>query len=328
MRSKNICFYSVVALLILSFLELSAARGKHKKPQQRARSSKIVAFMQVRNEENIIAQSLRCLLNYVDAMVILDDASTDSTPFILMELQKELPIVEIIFNKESAWEAGRESDNQQQMLEAARRAGGTHFIFMDADEIISANCLTNGYLRSFILSLQPGEKAALRFLNLWRSPYKYRSDKSPYGNGAYRPIIFCDYPGASYEQSFLHGARYPEPLPGKLHQLPEQYVVLHFQFVNWNNLLAKQAWYRCLEHVKGIQSVADINKRYRDSKNEKKISLKRINTDWLSGYKNFDVAVYDLPVQWRTQQVNDWFDQYGKDFFKDLDIWDVNWENA
>ena len=31
------------------------------------------------------------------------------------------------------------------------------------------------------------------------------------------------------------------------------------------------------------------------------------------------------PDNWRKQQVNEWFDELGKNYFEELDIWDVDW---
>jgi hypothetical protein len=254
---------------------------------------------------------------------VLDDGSTDSTSSILENLKTELPIVEIIQNEISEWETGRESNNLQKLLEAGRRAGGTHFILMDADEIISANALKDNLLRKIILSLKPGDVIALEWIPLWRSPFYYRVDDNCYVKGD-KHIIFCDTGSASYTTSYIHGARLPSDLRGKLIKL-SQFVLLHFQFVNWNNLLEKQAWYRCLEHVKKIQSPVAINNRYRRSKDEKGIQLRPVRPEWFAEYENFDYEIYNLPVKWRKQQVLKWFAHYGIEYFKGLDIWDVDW---
>lgn len=318
-------YFQEIRMKRLSYVILLALYGNLGFYTHAKQKYKIVAYMQVRNEENIIEQALRCLSYYVDAMVILDDASTDTTPAILERLRHELPIERIIYNETSAWLTGGESDSMQKLLQNARDIGGTHFIFMDADEIISSNCLDKDYLRKQILSLERGDVIALKFVNLWRSTNFYRCDGSPYGRDGWRAIIFHDYPGCSYKKSSLHGSRHPHPLSGKLHKLPRKYAVLHFQFVNWENLLAKQAWYRCLEHVKKIQEPNAINRRYDPSKDERALRLEKTSPDWLEGYKDFDTSLYDLPVKWRKQQVREWFEQFGEDYFKPLHIWDVNW---
>ena len=50
---------------------------------------------------------------------------------------------------------------------------------------------------------------------------------------------------------FLHTPRLPENLKGKTFKLEGyEYGFMHFQFIDWENLLVKQAWYRCLEHIR------------------------------------------------------------------------------
>ena len=39
----------------------------------------------------------------------------------------------------------------------------------------------------------------------------------------------------------------------------------------------------------------------------------------------FDENVYYQPDTWREKQIEGWVAQYGKDFFKDLSIWDIDW---
>ena len=109
-----------------------------------------------------------------------------------------------------------------------------------------------------------------------------------------------------------------------------EYGLMHFQFVNWENLLIKQAWYRCLERIRNpLLPIADINKKYAPSKNEDDISLSPCHEEWFEGYADFfDPNIYEEPESWRKKQVNEWFNQYGLAFFLGLDIWDVDWTNG
>ncbi len=103
--------------------------------------------------------------------------------------------------------------------------------------------------------------------------------------------------------------------------------LIHFQFVNWDNLLAKQAWYRCLEKIRNHQvDVKWVNKAYGESKDEKKCRYLSCPAEWFTGYVFFDKSVYEKNDSWQKKQVKSWFKEYGKEFFQDLDIWDVNWE--
>ncbi|MEX0940425.1 MAG: glycosyltransferase family 2 protein [Candidatus Babeliales bacterium] len=291
------------------------------------KQSKIIGLVQVRNEENIIEQYLRALSCYTDAIVVLDDASSDDSLFIVCSLAEQLNIEKILTQKQSTRESGNESDNSQLLLKAGRQIGGTHFIVIDADEIFTANCMKNNYLRNQILSLQTGEKIEMVWIQLWRDIYHYRCDDSCW-SWLYKSIIFCDDKHCSYEKNWLHASRIPQNLNGKTYRIPGyQYGFMHFQFVNWKNLLIKQAWYRCLERIREPdKSSLEINKRYAPSKDEKALKTLSAPKEWFEGYEFLDFSVFNKPVLWRKEQVLNWFIQYGKKYFKELDIWDINWE--
>ncbi len=102
--------------------------------------------------------------------------------------------------------------------------------------------------------------------------------------------------------------------------------LMHFQFVNWDNLLSKQAWYRCLEKIRDPKiDVKQINKMYGESKDEKLRRCLTCPQEWFAGYGFFDKTIYEQNSSWQKRQVQAWFKEYGQEFFKDLDIWDVSW---
>ncbi len=287
-------------------------------------TKKIVGLIQIRNEETYIKQCLDCLIPYVDALVILDDASTDETVNIIKTLKKSLPIKVIIENEKSAWETGNESENKQKLLDAGRSIGGTHFICIDADEIFTADCMENNYLRNQILALKPGQSRMMRWIQLWRSTDQFNVTHI----SKYKPIIFCDNHKAEYSNAFLHGCNLPQNLePFSI--LDTNYGLLHFQFVNWRNLLIKHAWYRCLERIRKPQkSIPEINTLYGNTINETNVVLKPCPKSWFEGYTLFDPLIYEKPIVWREEQVLTWFDNYGQDFFEDLEIWNIDWGNG
>ena len=64
--------------------------------------------------------------------------------------------------------------------------------------------------------------------------------------------------------------------------------VMHFQFVNWDNLLAKQAWYRCLEKIRNPNiDTEKINSTYGESKKEAGLRRLKAPKVWFEGYKDF-----------------------------------------
>ncbi len=283
---------------------------------------KIVGLLPVRNESHIIAQGLKTLSLYCDAIVVLDDASTDNTVEIIESLIAECHIEKIIKKKE--WFRDEPGDRNA-LLQTGREIGGTHFIVLDADEMFTANCLGNDFLRNKILSLQPGDVLLLNLIQLWRSVDKYRFDDSIWTDH-YGQFIFCDDGICSYSSDFIHTGRTPNNLQGNDIILAGDYGVMYFQFVNWRNLLTKQAWYRCLEHIHNPQkSISAINSLYAPSKNEYNLKCKPVPSYWFTNYPFFNKEVYNKPEQWREKQVLEWFKEHGQHFFSNLDIWDIDW---
>ena len=62
--------------------------------------SKIIGLIPMRNEEIMIEQCLRGLSRITDAIIILNDASTDNSVAIIESLAKECNVIEIIHKKE------------------------------------------------------------------------------------------------------------------------------------------------------------------------------------------------------------------------------------
>lgn len=290
-------------------------------------ASKIVGLVPGRNESPFIYQHLKALSLFVDAIVYLDDASEDNSVEIVKLISKECKIEKIISKK--LWYRDEPGDRNR-LLQEGRAIGGTHFVVLDMDEMITSNSLVDNFMRNTILSLKPGDQLCLLWIQLWRSVEQFRIGKSPF-TWNYTGFIFCDDTRCSYTSDFLHTSRVPGNLKGKsitLKQYDNDYThgVLHFQFVNWRNLLIKQAWYRCLEHIRyPAKSIAEINAVYGESKKEQDLKVAKAPRSWLSHYTFFSPSVYDLPEQWRERQILHWFNQYGKAFFEPLDIWDIDW---
>jgi predicted O-methyltransferase YrrM len=140
--------------------------------------------------------------------------------------------------------------------------------------------------------------------------------------------VFADDGQCAYTDQQFHLLRVPSDLKGRAYRI-EGYDcgVLHFQFVNWRNLVIKQAWYRCLEHIMNPEKPIDeINRLYAPSKDEKGINLLPANPDWFRYYVFFDAETFQESDSWREEQVKSWFRQYGRDYFAGLDIWDIDWD--
>jgi glycosyltransferase involved in cell wall biosynthesis len=290
-------------VLILNIHCIHAACGK-----------KIVGLLQIRNEATLIEQCLHALSLYTDAIVILDDASDDNTLEIVESVADTYHIEKIVRNGTSAWEHRAESDNRQKLLDAGREIGGTHFLIIDADEMMTSNCATNNFLRNIILRLNLGDRLKMNIMHLWGSFDRYRT----YFKEEMKYFIFCDDGRCYYIHQFLHVNRVPLNLSGgaNLELQNQQYGLLHFGYVNWDNVLIRQAWYKCLERVRNSdKSIEEINSWYPAHK-EKDATTFPVPQSWICGYTFFNPQLFAESEQWRMKQIVHWFN--------DMEIWHLD----
>lgn len=305
------------------YAEYSKALRFNNKEADALEKSKIVGLVPGRNEATFLYQHLKALSAYVDAIVYLDDASTDDSVEIVKSIAAECKVERILVK--DRWMRDEPGDRNR-MLQEGRAIGGTHFVVIDADEMFTANCLDKNFLRNAILALKPGEKMYMAWIQLWRSVNEYRFDDSVW-TWNYKDCIFCDDGKGSYSSDFIHTARSPYMEKGAVVFMKGyDYGLLHFQFVNWRNLLIKQAWYRCLEHIRNpAKPVAEINALYAPSKDETNLRTVPSPSSWFGNYSFFDASLYQRAEGWREKEVLHWFDDYGRNFFQELDIWDIDW---
>ncbi len=336
--------------------------------------NKIVGLVQARNEADIIEQCLRSLAVYTDAIVLLDDNSCDKTALIAQQLSRELTIEHIIKQPYSGWEKTSESANRQTLLDAGRAIGGTHFILIDADELFMAPCSKNiddhkkvivdsrqsdetsrgtNWLRTQILTLKPGQYISFPMVNVWGNTSVYRDDKfcSPRDNTwRKKPIIFYDDGKCSYlnnstnlhnihTTNMLHASRIPRNLlcwepKRELIVRDINHGIIHFKWVNFENILNKKIWYMMLEYIRAHEHWSNhdqnkiahiINNFYnnREFKNmmpeEQNILLKPVPKSWYD-YPFFDATCYTKLNQSRQCDIARWLETYGTDYFSRLDL--------
>jgi glycosyltransferase involved in cell wall biosynthesis len=284
-------------------------------PQPAVSNPRIIGLMPARNEEDKIGFALKALAKFTDAIVFLDDCSTDKTVQVVKGLSQECRVEKII--EKTAWHRDEPGDRNR-LLAAGRALGGTHFVVIDADEAFTANCLDGSVLRKRILSLKPREQLALRWIHLWRSVDQYRVD-APVWSERYKRCIFCDDGRSEYQSKFIHTSRIPR-MKGKRFKLHDEDMgLLHFQFVNWSNLELKQRWYRWLERVRDPEKTVEaINRKYATSVDESGLMLSETPEYWFEGYPFFDKAIFDIPDNWRLVQMREWQKEFGESYFDGL----------
>lgn len=317
--------------------------------------SKIVGLMQVRNESHIIEASLRALAVYVDAIVVLDDASEDETVQIIEDLSKILNIV-LLKNQTCAWQTSSEKTNRQRLLSAGREIGGTHFILLDADEMFAATCMKNNWLRKKILELVPGQVLCFPMINLWNGTEYYRNDLdcNPF-HQKWRSItaVFCDDKMCSYEENqswapsgTIHVSRVPCNR-NCLHAVKSigikdlNHALLHFKYVDLEENEIKKVWYMCLEFINANKKAKNIPQRLKNAQkintfytsefksaetSIENIKLRKVSEKWLA-YSFFENTFYKRSGKSRKSEVIYWLNKFGKSYFAPLKIWHLLWIN-
>lgn len=274
---------------------------------------KIIALLPFKNEAWVLPTYLSSVTKIADEIVALDDGSTDDGRSILEEAGA------IVFTHNFGKErVVQMSARRTRLLEEGRRHGGTHFIWLDADETFSADFLPSA--RETIAALKEGEKLSLRWVHLWKKVTYYLDDPdSPFGH-AWKDIIVCDSPTYSFENRFLSEARTPGP-HDKLVRLPEeQGVVLHFQFARWDAVQMKQVWYRCMELIEGSRNARYINHTYSVTLDTPTLRTLPLPAQWTN---EILLPKITLGEDWHEREIIAWFDAFGVLFFEPLQIWHI-----
>lgn len=141
----------------------------------------LIALLQARNEERFLPGWLENIGPIVDAIVALDDGSTDQTQELLRAHPK---VVELIQNPVGAeWD---ERANQVALVKAGRRHGGSWFLCIDADERLEAAFASRAKrlleeaeregIVAYCFQLRElwGDRSHYRVDGIWRDKTRYR----------------------------------------------------------------------------------------------------------------------------------------------------------
>ncbi len=270
----------------------------------------IIALVPFKNEEWVLPAYAASMKRIADSIIGLDDGSSDASAAILKEAGA------VIYSYPEASGEVNMSKRRNFLLEKGREHGGTHFIWLDADEIFSERFLAHG--KTEMEKMKPGEKISLPWITLWKDAKHHRIDSV--WKDLRKDVIVCDDPSLSFDDRFLSEARTPGPSDRMISLDSDAGVILHFQFIAWERTQAKQAWYRCRELIEGGRSARRINNMYSISLDSPKVETEAVPDAWLE-----HAALPErLPdSKWHTEAVIAWFDRYGILFFEPLQIWHV-----
>lgn len=138
----------------------------------------IIGLMIIRNESLILQDSLDSMSKIVDAIIVLDDASTDNSVYICLKHPK---VLSVVINKKWINDASgkryiQESIHRQKILQLGRIYKPKWFLYMDADERI------DGDIRNYMIKNINNKKVRGIRLGLFDA-YMTKDDFEPYKSG-------------------------------------------------------------------------------------------------------------------------------------------------
>ena len=291
---------------------------------------KIVALLPFKNEAWCLPSYLHNTLKVVDEIIAIDDGSIDDSAKILEDAGAKVYSADKLRNFNSGWSEG---SIRAELLKLGRESGGTHFVCLDADESFTNNFVEIS--KESISQLRPGEKIAMQWLALWKSYTHYRHDSTVWSNN-WKDFIVADSPELTYNsKQHMHLGRTPlgDHESGKSHWIsypPNYAAVMHFQFSVYNNFQLKQCWLRCSELIQEPGTEGAINAKYSITLLDQGVGLQEMPKEWYDGVPFPTVDNFDS--EWNEDKflrkdllpgIMKYFDDYGADYFKGLDIWHI-----
>jgi glycosyltransferase involved in cell wall biosynthesis len=212
---------------------------------------RILAVMQLRNEEVYLPGCLEHLRGFVDGVVALDDGSEDGTAQILA---RDPSVVSVISKPrtggEHQWD---ELGNKRALLERSRDLGADWVLCWDADERMERACLAE--LRKIVNEL-PDVRTVISCRELWDRPDCYRVDGIWGSASKLRRIrLFALPPTIAYEHNqSLHGSWEPD-LVQKMRVRFLDYNFYHLKMIRSTDRIARRDFYNRLDPERKHQAI-------------------------------------------------------------------------
>ena len=268
----------------------------------------------VKNEAWILDRFIQCNSTWADYIILADQGSTDDTRKIAARYNNVI----LVENPDPTYS---EESRQKLLLKHAREIPGPRFILaLDADEILSANWMDSPEWES-VLQAPPGTIIRMQWVNIWPD-FRHgwiHPKRIPFG--------FID-DGSPHTGSPIHSPRVPLPPEAPSLSLND-IKVLHLQYTNWERMKSKQRWYQCWERIHYPQKrPITLYRQYHEMDAAILKHRTPLQPEWLQGYlaQGIDMtSVQEAPYYHWDVEILQWLARYGADYFRKVDIWDVDW---
>lgn len=290
--------------------------------------SKLIVVTPVKNDGWFVENVIRHTVKWADYVFVADESSDDGSHDIYRNLEKEYGNLKIIYDRPKFDFNGPDSRNYY--LDLARSFDGENIIFeIHADEIMSAEILKQENRDKLLESMSVGGALMLPWVNLWKSPFYFRNDKSMWSN-AKTWIGYRDDRKVKFEGAVFHGSRAPEAFLKNRVDI-DFLQVMHYQFVNLSIERSKQALYQIFErNHHPNKNVEYINKTYAVAFDEREVMLEKLDEkhykSWLKMGIKIDNEYPKEGFNWRDAEVLKNFKRHGVGKYKNLNIWYIDWE--
>jgi hypothetical protein len=248
---------------------------------------KVVALYPIGNNEyDYLKLSLQSVEKVVDEIVVLIDYPfRDSKKKSLIKLLNNFDSKIYFQNKNKTRKSTVDRDF---LFHLGRAHGGTHFICIDCDEILSNSFVQQS--NKILKEMKIGEKIMMRWLSAWSSPFLFRTDKKSIWSNMWKDFIVCDDLNQSYDSS----SGYHEPRTiGKNDKLKYLNIndgcVIHLQFIDRKSFQLKQIYYSIHDYLIKKENISEINRKYLYSFIDNFPKLTKLPNNWISHLNPNDV---------------------------------------
>jgi len=289
---------------------------------------RLIGMLPCRNEDWVLQASIRTAMEWCDALVVLDHASTDDS-YLIIDYLKESEFGDrliCISENDPSW---AEMKHRQMMLDAARQAGATHLAIIDADEILTANVWAQ--VRSEAERMRPNQLLQLPGYNLRDEQRKGTLDSyhlTGIWGDRWFSTIFMDYAQLNWMGDRFH---HREPMGGVFGMwrpiAQGRGGILHLWGADERRLKAKHALYKMTETLRWPnKSRTEIDKLY-------SLAFEpRLNLQFDQNWRYADVPdgwwahrehlkMDSLP--WQEVECQGLYERYGAERFQGLNLFDV-----